>query len=97
MDAISQTLSTTIAKKLDENGEAPKPLKFAWCMILCALPIAIYFIGTDINTIKSIVLLSGFPLVIILAIIYKGFIGEMFKDYGKKTKEEILDEGTIKQ
>lgn len=95
MDAISQTLSTTVAKQLDANGEAPKPLKFAWCMILCALPIAIYFIGTDINTIKSIVLLTGFPLVIILAVIYKGFLGEMLKDYGKKSKEEILEEGRI--
>lgn len=95
MDAISQTLSTTIAKELDENGEAPKPLKFAWCMILCALPIAIYSIGTDIDTIKSIVLLSGFPLVIILGIIYKGFLKEMFNDFGKKSKEEILEEGRI--
>ena len=93
MDAISQTLSTTIAKKLDEKGEAPKPLKFAWCLILCALPIAIYFIGTDINTIKSIVLLSGFPLVILLFIIYYGLLREMKKDFGHKTKEEIIQEG----
>ena len=95
MDAISQTLSTTVAKKLDENGEPPKPLKFAWCLILCALPIAIYFIGTDINTIKSIVLLTGFPLVIIIAIIYKGILREMVHDFGSKTKEEIIAEGVL--
>lgn len=95
MDAISNTLSTTIAKKLDEKGEAPKPLKFAWCLILCALPIAIYFVGTDINTIKSIVLLSGLPLIIIIAIVYKGILKEMLKDFGKKSRQEILEEGKV--
>ena len=95
MDAISQTLSSTIAKQLDEHGEAPKGLKFAWCMILCALPIAIYWIGTDINTIKSIVLLTGFPLVVVLAIIYKGILREMNKDFGKMTREEIIEKCRI--
>lgn len=95
MDAISQTLAQTIAKNL-KNGEEPsRALKFAWCLILCALPIAIYSIGTDINTIKSIVLLTGFPLVIVLAIVYKGFLSEMFKKFKPKSRDEIEEEGRI--
>ncbi len=93
LDAVSFTLSSTVSKNLDANEEPNKGLKFAWCLILCAIPIAIAYVGTDINTIKSIVLLSGFPLVIILIIVYKGFLKEMFKEYKGKTKEQILEEG----
>lgn len=96
LDAVSFTLSSTVSKNLNENEEPRKGLKFAWCIILCAIPIAISYVGTDIGTIKSIVLLAGFPLVIILGIIYKGFLKEMFKEYGEKTKEEIIEEGIIK-
>lgn len=95
MDAISQTLAQTVSRNL-KNGEEPsKAIRFAWCLILCALPIAIYSIGTDINTIKSIVLLTGFPLVVVLAIVYKGFLGEMFKKFKRKSKEQIIEEGII--
>ena len=33
------------------------------------------------------------PLIIILVIVYKGFLSEMFKDYKHKTNAEILEEG----
>ncbi len=89
LDACSFTLSSTVSKNLGSNEEPNKFLKLAWCLILVALPIAISFIGTDINTIKSIVLSTGLPLVVILIIIYIGFFKEMFKDFGKCTREEI--------
>ena len=97
MDAVSQTLSSTIAKNLKQGEEPPKGLRFAWCVILCAIPIAIASVGTDINTIKSIVLLTGFPLVIVLAIAYKGFLREMRKDFGGKTVQEIEAIGAIRE
>lgn len=95
MDAVSFTLSSTVSKGLKENEEPGKGLKFVWCIVLCAIPIAIAYVGTDINTIKAVVLLSGFPLVVVAAIIYKGFLKEMFKDYKDKSREEIMLEGQI--
>lgn len=97
LDAVSFTLSSTVSKNLGKNEEPRKGLKFAWCIILCAIPIAISYVGTDIDTIKSIVLLAGFPLVLILGIIYKGFLGEMFKQYRGKTRVEIINEGIEKE
>ena len=90
LDAASFTLSSTVSKKLKANEEPNKFLKLVWCLVLIALPIAIAFIGTDIGTIKSIVLSTGLPLVVILIIIYHGFLKEMFKDFGKMTREEIV-------
>jgi len=81
----------------EEKPEPNKFLKLAWCLVLVALPIAISFIGTDINTIKSIVLSTGLPLVVILVIIYVGFLQELVKDFGKVIHEEIQRRGELQR
>lgn len=93
LDACSFTLSSTVSKRLAVGEEPNKLLKLIWCLILVGLPIAISFIGTDINTIKSIVLSTGLPLMLVLVIIYYGFFKEMFKDFGKVSRQEILKIG----
>ncbi|WP_432663306.1 BCCT family transporter [Wukongibacter baidiensis] len=95
LDAASFTLSSTVSKKLKATEEPNKFLKLVWCLVLVALPIAISFIGTDINTIKSIVLSTGLPLVAILIIIYVGFLRELVKDFGRVSREEIQRMGDL--
>lgn len=97
LDACSFTLSSTVSKGIKGSEEPNAKLKFIWCIVLVALPIAISYIGTDIDTIKSIVLATGLPLVILLFIVYYGFIKEMIKDFGSKTREEIVKDGAFKQ
>ncbi len=97
LDACSFTLSSTISKKLRGDEEPNKKLKFAWCIILVAIPIAVSYIGTDIDTIKSIVLVTGLPLVVLLFVIYYGFLKEMGKDFSKKSRQQILAEGDYTQ
>ncbi|MDD3393705.1 MAG: glycine/betaine ABC transporter [Clostridia bacterium] len=97
LDACSFTLSSTVSKKLKGDEEPNKLLKFAWCIILVGIPIGVSYIGTDINTIKSIVLTTGLPLVVILFVVYYGFMREMFKDFGKKSKEQIIEESRIEE
>lgn len=91
LDATSFTLSSTITKKLAIGEEPSKKLKFVWCLLLVAIPIALAYMGTDIDTIMAIVLATGLPLLAILAIIYHGFLREMVKDFGSKSKEEIIE------
>lgn len=74
LDACSFTLSSTVSKKFKANEEPNKKLKFAWCIVLILIPIAVSYIGTDIDTIKSIVLATGLPLVILLFVVYYGFL-----------------------
>ncbi len=97
LDSCSFTLSSTISKNLKGNEDPNKGLKFVWCLVTIAIPLAISYAGTDIDTIKSIVLATGLPLVVVLAIIYWGFMREMFKDYGKMTKDEIIKAGEIQE
>lgn len=89
LDATSFALSSTVSKNLGQNEEPKKSLKLVWCVVLVAIPIAISYAGTDINTIKAIVLATGLPLVVILGIIYYGFLKEMKKDFGDMSKEDI--------
>ena len=89
LDSCSFTLCATVSRKLKGHEEPKKGLKFAWCIILIALPLAISYTGTNIDTIKSIVLVTGLPLVVIMAIIYRGFLKEMRQDYGNLTGAEI--------
>ena len=90
LDSCSYTLASTVSKGLKEGEEPKRSLKFVWCLVGVAIPLAITFAGTDINTIKSVVLATGLPLVIILAIIYYGFLREMKKDFGRKTRDQII-------
>lgn len=91
LDATSFTLSSTITRKLGVDYEPGKMIKGIWCLLLVLLPISMAYIGTDINTIKSIVLATGLPLIIILIIINHGFLTEMHKDFGHMSKEEIIE------
>lgn len=97
LDAASFTLSSTVSKKLKATEEPNPFLKLVWCLVLVALPIAISFIGTDIGTIKSIVLSTGLPLVVILVIIYHGFLREMFSDFSNMSREDIIKHTAIKE
>lgn len=97
LDSCSLTLSTTISKKLKVDENPSQGLKFAWCLISIAIPIAISYAGTDIGTIKSIVLATGLPLVLVLSVIYYGFLKEMKKDFGKMTRDEIVAAGEIEE
>ena len=93
LDATSFALSSTVSKGLKNNEEPTRSMKLAWCLVLVALPLAITFAGTNINTIKSIVIATGMPLVVILGITYHGLLKEMKKDYGHYSRTEILDFG----
>ena len=95
LDSCSYTLASTVSKGLKEGEEPKRGLKFVWCLVGVAIPLAITFAGTDINTIKSVVLATGLPLVIILAIIYYGFLREMKKDFGRKTRDQIIAESEL--
>lgn len=97
LDATSFTLSSTITRKLKLNEEPSKKLKFVWCLLLVAIPIGIAYAGTNISTIKAIVLATGLPLLVILVFIYHGFLREMIRDFGGKSKEEIIRVCTIGQ
>lgn len=97
LDACSFTLSSTVSKKLRAEEEPSKKLKFVWCIILVLIPIAVSYIGTDIDTIKSIVLATGLPLVILLFVVYYGFLREMRKDFGHKTKQQIMEESKLEE
>lgn len=90
LDATSFTLSSTITRNLGVDKEPGKLMKGAWCLILVALPIVISYIGTDIGTLKAVVLATGLPLIIIMFIINHGFLKNMFEDFGGMTKEEIV-------
>lgn len=95
LNATSVTLSTAVSKKLKQGEEVNSKLKLFWCLLLVAIPIGTSFVGTDIPTIKAIVLTTGLPLIAILIIIYHGFLKELVKDYGAKSKEEIIEESRI--
>ena len=95
LDSCSYTLASTVSKGLKEGEEPKRGLKFVWCLVGVAIPLAITFAGTDINTIKSVVLATGLPLDIILAIIYYGFLREMKKDFGRKTQDQIIAESEL--
>lgn len=93
LDATAFALSSTVSRGLKGDEEPKRGLKFAWCLVLVAIPLAVTFAGTDINTIKAIVLATGMPLVVILLIAYHGLLKEMKRDFGHYNRTEILDFG----
>lgn len=72
LEANSLTLATATSRNL-RYGENPRTgFKLFWRFMLIGLPLVMGYIGTDIDTIKSISAVVGLTLSVVLCILYVG-------------------------
>ncbi|ARD47941.1 MULTISPECIES: BCCT family transporter [unclassified Sporosarcina] len=89
LDGAAFTMASTATPGLGENEE-PHPLhRLFWCVMLAVVPLTMIFIGADLNTIKTSAIITGVPVVLIMAIMAVGWVRWMVKDFGSMSAENI--------
>ena len=82
LEANSFALATSTSRGL-RLGENPNTaFKLFWRFVLIALPLAMGYIGTDLDTIKSISAVVGLLLAFVLCVIYAGLFKAIRNDPG---------------
>lgn len=88
LDGAAFTMASTATPGLKENEE-PHPLhRLFWCILLALVPLAMIFIGADLNTIKTAAIITGVPIIFIMIIMIFGWLKWMKHDYKEDTRTE---------
>ncbi|RDU72388.1 BCCT family transporter [Helicobacter aurati] len=83
MDAVAYAMAATSTRNLAEGQDPGRSMKLFWCAVLTLIPLAILYINAPLSTLKTSVVLSGLPFLVILLIILFGFIRWLLRDYGR--------------
>ncbi|SHJ44682.1 betaine/carnitine transporter, BCCT family [Dethiosulfatibacter aminovorans DSM 17477] len=88
LDGAAFTMASTATPGLKENEE-PHPMhRLFWCIALALVPLTMIFIGANLNTIKTAAILTGVPIIFIMIVMVKGWMGWMTEDGKAEDKKE---------
>ena len=82
MDAAAYAVAATSTRNMQE-GQDPSPThRLFWCIALTLVPLAMLFAKVSLSTMKTAVVLTAIPFMVILLTKIYGFLKWMFEDYG---------------
>ena len=94
MDAAAYAVAATSTRNLRE-GEDPSPtLRLFWCVVLTLVPLAMLFAKASLSTMKTAVVLTAIPFMVILLVKIYGFFKWLAADYGQVPAYRIEEEAT---
>lgn len=73
-DSIAYTAACYSYKHLEDGEQPNKLIELLWCILLIILPIALVFSEISMNNIRSVSIISAFPIGIIMIIMIWSFI-----------------------
>lgn len=92
MDAAAYAVAATSTRNLRE-GEDPTPtLRLFWCIVLTLVPLAMLFAKASLSTMKTAVVLTAIPFMVILLVKIYGFFKWLAADYGQVPAYRIEEE-----
>ncbi|EKT4468704.1 BCCT family transporter [Pseudomonas putida] len=92
MDAAAYAVAATSTRNLRE-GEDPSPtLRLFWCIVLTLVPLAMLFAKASLSTMKTAVVLTAIPFMLILLVKIYGFFKWLAADYGQVPAYRIEEE-----
>ncbi|MER2474406.1 BCCT family transporter [Photorhabdus laumondii] len=74
MDAVAYTLAATSTRNLSEGQDPSRNLRLFWCVVITLIPLSILFTQASLETMKTTVVLTALPFLVILLIETYGFI-----------------------
>ncbi len=92
MDAAAYAVAATSTRNLQE-GQDPTPThRLFWCVMLTLIPLAMLFAKASLSTMKTAVVLTAIPFLVILLTKIYGFFKWMIQDYGSMPAHLIEEE-----
>lgn len=74
MDAVAYTMAATSTRNLREGDDPDRGLRLFWCVVITLIPLSILFTGASLETMKTTVVLTALPFLVILLVKVGGFI-----------------------
>lgn len=97
MDAAAYAVAATSTRNMQE-GQDPSPThRLFWCIALTLIPLAMLFAKVSLSTMKTAVVLTAIPFLVILMTKIYGFLTWMFKDYGAMPAYLIEEESVERE
>lgn len=89
VDAVAYAMAATSTRNLSEGQDPSRGMKLFWCILLTLIPLAMLYINAPLSVLKTSVVLSGLPFLLILLIIMFGFIRWLINDYSRVPSHTI--------
>ncbi|MFA0140402.1 BCCT family transporter [Vibrio kanaloae] len=90
LDATAYTVAAVSVKGLKQNEDPSKTLRLFWCVMLSVLPLSMLYIDASLSTLKTAVVLTAAPFIIVLLMCIYGlkvFLSTHdFEDESKNTQ-----------
>ncbi|MDE6261356.1 MAG: BCCT family transporter [Oscillospiraceae bacterium] len=83
-DSIALIASCYSYRRLGQDESPHWAVKLMWCLLLIALPVALVFSDSSMNSLQSVSIIAAFPIGAVIVLIAAGF----FKDAGSYLKEQ---------
>ncbi|ADO49060.1 BCCT family transporter [[Enterobacter] lignolyticus] len=81
MDAVAYTMAATSTRNLAEGEDPERSLRLFWCVVITLIPLSILFTGASLGTMKTTVILTALPFLVILLVKTFGFMRWLKQDY----------------
>jgi BCCT family betaine/carnitine transporter len=92
LDAVAYTVAATSTRNLREGDDPTPSLRLFWCALLAALPLAMLYINASLNTLKTAVILTAIPFILILIVKIWGLLKWLREDYSGMSAERIVEQ-----
>ena len=66
---------------ISEGDDPDRGLRLFWCVVITLIPLSILFTGASLETMKTTVVLTALPFLVILLVKVGGFIRWLKQDY----------------
>ena len=77
-------MAATSTRNLQEGDDPDRGLRLFWCVVITLIPLSILFTGASLETMKTTVVLTALPFLVILLVKVGGFIRWLKQDYADK-------------
>ncbi|CEE94540.1 putative betaine/choline/glycine transport protein (BCCT family) [Xenorhabdus nematophila str. Anatoliense] len=91
MDAVAYTMAATSTRNLREGQDPCRKLRLFWCVVITLIPLSILFTQASLETMKTSVVLTALPFLVILLMKTYGFICWIKQDYAQVPAHLIQD------
>lgn len=95
MDAVGYAIAATSTRNLKEGQDPSPTLRLFWCVMLALLPLAMLFAHVSLNTMKTAVVLTTIPFLLVLGIMLFGLFRWLSQDYGALSTQQIEERARL--
>lgn len=97
MDSAAYTLAAATTKNLGQDEHPARFLKMFWAIMLTLVPLGYMFANAPMEALQGLAVLCATPIAICAILSIVSAIRYVREDYGKKSAQEIIEDGQLEE